>query len=110
MKLTPLLVALVLLPVVGVGAEPARSVFSLVDEVTELFPDTRLDEPVRRLVVHTARNTIVGVHILITGLPAGATVSFAETGPDGQPTPGLRWLRLIDVPVLENTGLDRNTE
>jgi len=51
MKLTPLLVALVLLPVVGVGAEPARSVFSLVDEVTELFPDTRLDEPVRRLVV-----------------------------------------------------------
>lgn len=110
MKLTPLLVALVLLPVVGVGAEPARSVFSLVDEVTELFPDTRLDEPVRRLVVHTARNTIVGGHILITGLPAAAMVSFAETGPDGQPTPGLRWLRLMDVPVLENTGLDRNTE
>jgi hypothetical protein len=109
MKAAPLLVTLALLLSIPARAEKPV-VIGLVDEVQELFPDTRLDQPVKRLSVHTARNTIVGVHVMITGLEGPTPVRFAEAGPGGEPTPGLQWLRLIDVPVLENTGLDRNTE
>lgn len=92
------------------AAEPAGPVIGLVDEVQELFPDTKLEQPAKRLHVHAARNTIAAVHVMISGLPARTPVRFSETGAGGKPTPGARWLRMIDVPVLENTGLDRNTE
>ncbi len=92
------------------GRAADRPVVGLVDEVQELYPDTRLEQPAKRLSVHTARNTLVGVHVMITGLSGQPAVRFSEAGPEGKPTPGARWLRLIDVPVLENTGLDRNTE
>lgn len=82
----------------------------LVDEVQEVFPDTNLSQPVQRLTVHTARNTIAGVTIMMTGLAGGESVAFSETGADGKPTAGVQWYRMIDVPVDENTGLDRNTE
>lgn len=108
MKLTPLFVALGSL--LGMQVRAAEPTVGLIDEVQELFPDTTLDHPVKRLEVHAARNTIVGVHVMITGLTGKPAVRFSETGSDGKPTPGARWLRLIDVPVLENTGLDRNTE
>lgn len=110
MKLTPLIIALGLLCVQLFAAEPGRPVVGLIDEVQELFPDSTLDRPAKRLTVHTARNTIAGAHVLITGLGGKTTVRFAEVGSNGKPTAGARWLRLIDVPVLENTGLDRNTE
>ncbi|HOX84506.1 MAG TPA: DUF4091 domain-containing protein [bacterium] len=85
-------------------------VVGLIDEVQELFPDTRLDRPVKKLIVHTARNTLASVHVLVTGLQGTETIAFAESDAAGTPTPGARWYQLIDVPVLENTGLDRNTE
>jgi hypothetical protein len=69
----------------------------LVDEVKELFPDTRLKEPLKRLTVHAPRNSTAAVHVMITGLHAGQPVQFAVSGKDGKP-------------VDENTGLDRNTE
>lgn len=89
---------------------PARPSVGLIDEVQEFYPDTRLDQPAKKLVVHTARNTLASVHVMITGLKGNETVDFIESGATGTPTPGTRWYRLIDVPVLENTGLDRNTE
>jgi len=92
------------------GRAADRPIVGLVDEVQELFPDTSLGQPTKQLSVHTARNTIVGAHLMITGLSGKATIRFSESGPAGKPTSGARWLRLIDVPVLENTGLDRNTE
>lgn len=95
---------------VPASAPPPAPVVGLIDEVQELFPDTALEHPVRQLGVHAARGTIAGVHVFITGLRPDETVRFAESGADGQPTPNLRWYRLIDVPVAENTGLDRNTE
>jgi hypothetical protein len=85
-------------------------VVGLVDEVQELFPDTPLDPPVKRLVLHAARNTAAGVHVLITGIRGTEKITFSESDGTGRPTPGTRWYRLIDVPVAENTGLDRNTE
>ena len=101
---------------VGASEQPqrtaplARPVVGLVDEVQELYPDTKLEQPVRRLTVHSARNTIVGAHVMITGLQGTETIRFNESDANGRPTPGIRWYRMIDVPVLENTGLDRNTE
>ena len=82
----------------------------LFDEVLELFPDTRLDQPAKRLVVQMPRNTIAGVHVMITGLRGTEKIAFSESDESGKPTPGILWYRLIDVPVTENTGLDRNTE
>ena len=102
---------LLALPSLAVAeAAPAQLRVGLIDEVQELYPDTVLVEPVRQLTVHTARNTLAGVSIMITGLSGSSRIQFGESSPDGSATPGLRWLRLIDVPVLENTGLDRNTE
>lgn len=88
---------------------PGPSV-GLFDEAQELFPDTLIDRPTKRLEVHVPRNSIAGAHILITGLRGTETIAFVETDATGKPTPGARWYRLIDVPVAENTGLDRNTE
>jgi hypothetical protein len=82
----------------------------LFDEVQELFPDTQLDQPVKRLRVHSPRNTVASVHVMITGLQGTERIAFSELDETGKPTPGAQWYRLIDVPVTENTGLDRNTE
>jgi len=91
-------------------AAKAGPVIGLFDEVQELFPDTKLDRPVKRLEVHMPRNAVAGVHVMITGLQGTERIAFTELDEDGTPTPGTRWYRLIDVPVTENTGLDRNTE
>jgi len=69
-----------------------------------------MDHPQKKLVVHVARNSIAGVHMMITGLHAADTVRFAVSDKTGKPVTGAQWLKLIDVPVAENTGLDRNTE
>ncbi|MRR36046.1 hypothetical protein EG829_15490, partial [bacterium] len=91
-------------------APPTGPVVGLFDEVQELFPDTRLDHPVKQFVLHTPRNTVAGLHVMITGLQGTERIAFSESDASGKPTPGIRWYRLIDVPVAENTGLDRNTE
>ena len=97
--------------VVSVGAFPqARPVVGLFDELQELYPDTKLNQPVNRLSVDAARNTIASVHLMLTGLQRTKKISFAVSDDRGMPTPGARWYRMIDVPVAENTGLDRNTE
>ena len=85
-------------------------VVGLIDEAQELFPDTKLDQPVKRLVVHSPRNTVASVHVMITGLQGTERISFSQSDQTGKPTQGTQWYRLIDVPVDENTGLDRNTE
>ncbi|MEI7798839.1 MAG: DUF4091 domain-containing protein [Opitutaceae bacterium] len=108
--LSTLSILLALPSLAVVEAAPAQLRVGLIDEVQELYPDTVLVEPVRQLTVHTARNTLAGVSIMITGLSGSPRIQFGESSPDGSATPGLRWLRMIDVPVLENTGLDRNTE
>jgi hypothetical protein len=101
---------------VGAGELPRQSpsetgpVVGLFDEVQELFPDSKLHQPAKRLGLHAPRNTVASVHVMITGLQGTEKIAFSESDDTGQPTPGTRWYRLIDVPVAENTGLDRNTE
>lgn len=83
---------------------------TLVDEVKEIFPDRFPNQAVHRLDEDVARNTIAGVHVLIAGLQGTESLAFSVVGPDGRSPSGSRWFRMIDVPVAENTGLDRNTE
>jgi hypothetical protein len=92
------------------AAPPARPVVGLIDEVKELFPDTKLDRPVTRLTVDVPRNSIAGVHVMITGLRGSEKIGLKVSDDRGASTPGVRWYRMIDVPVLENSGVDRNTE
>ena len=87
-----------------------KPVVALIDEVQEFYPDTKLDQPVKRLTMHAARNTRASVHVMITGLKGTETIRFSESDKNGKPTSGIGWFRMIDVPVIENTGLDRNTE
>jgi len=92
------------------SAPRTRPVVGLIDEVQEFYPDTKLDQPVKRLTMHAARNTRASVHVMITGLKGTETIRFSESDKNGKPTSGIGWFRMIDVPVIENTGLDRNTE
>ncbi len=97
----------------GVGGRPTlrtTPVVGMFDELKELFPDTNPDPPQKKLSVHVARNTIASVHLMLAQLQGTARVSFTVTDGNGRPIPGAQWYRMIDVPVTENTGLDRCTE
>lgn len=115
-SVTVLAMTFMLSPPVVAGVESrqlapkAGPTVGLFDEVQELFPDTQLDRPVKMLEVHMPRNAVAGVHVMVTGLSGKENIAFSESDQTGKPTPGARWYRLIDVPVIENTGLDRNTE
>jgi hypothetical protein len=88
----------------------AKPVVGLFDELQELYPDTKLDKPIKRLSVDVARNTIAATHLMITGLQGTEKISFVVSDDRGRSISAARWYRMIDVPVAENTGLDRNTE
>jgi hypothetical protein len=98
----------------GTSAQTAKvaghPVIGLIDEVLEFYPDTRLDHPVKMLTVHAPRNSVAGVHVMITGLRGTESIRFSASGRGGKEVQGIRWYRMIDVPVAENSGLDRNTE
>ena len=87
-----------------------KPVVGLFDELQELFPDTKLDSPVKLLTVHAARNSIASVHLMVRGLQGTEKIGLSVSDDRGRPTSGAQWYRMIDVPVTENTGLDRNTE
>ena len=116
----PVVVVLVILSgiasIAGAGmseraaSSPAHPVIGLIDEVLEIYPDGRMDHPAKTITIHAARNTIAGVHVMITGLRGTESIRFAESGAGERESPGIGWYRMIDVPVAENTGLDRNTE
>ena len=88
----------------------AQFAAGLVDELKELYPDSRLTAPVRTLSLETARGTIAGAHILVTGLDPSRPLQFQVTGDAGPTIRNARWYRMIDVFVSENTGLINRTE
>jgi hypothetical protein len=87
-----------------------KPVVGLFDELQELYPDTNLDQPVKMLTVHAARNSIASVHLMVSGLQGTEKIGFTVSDVRGKTTYGARWYRMIDVPVTENTGLDCSTE
>ena len=82
----------------------------LVDELKDLYPDSRLTSPAKTLSAETARGTIAGVHILVTGLDVSAPLEFQVTSENGSPVSNASWYRMKDVFVAENTGLINRTE
>ncbi|MFH0991196.1 MAG: DUF4091 domain-containing protein [bacterium] len=88
----------------------AQAVISLYDELAPLYPDSRIDKPVKQYSVHVARGTVAAVHLLITDIDPGNTLSFTVTGGDKTLMSTDHWYRMIDVEVTENTGLDSRTE
>jgi hypothetical protein len=85
-------------------------VAGLVDELKELYPDSPPLSPEKSLTLETARGTIAGVHVLITGLDPSHTLRFEVAGENGTPVRNASWYRMIDVFVSENTGLINRTE
>jgi hypothetical protein len=99
----------------GVLLFPAGRAFGqftagLVDELKDIYPDTRLASPSASMSQETARGTIAGVHIVMNGVDPAQPVRFTLTGTSGAPTTAASWYRMIDVPVTENTGLLNRTE
>lgn len=93
------------------GPPPVATVrIGLVDEALEIFPDRIPDAITDRLPIHVPRNAIAGVHVMLAGLTGRERISIAVSVPRGERLGAERWYRMIDVPVAENTGLDRNTE
>ena len=104
-KLLYLLVLCLILPFVS----SAQPVIRLYDELTELYPDSVFKEGMKEYTIDAARGTIVGVHILVTGIDSGAVARFRVVQRN-RPVAEMLWYRMIDVPVEENTGLDSRTE
>lgn len=83
---------------------PPTFTAGFVDELTELYPDSQVGPGTpESLTVESPRGSFAGAHLLLNGLQEGQTVTF-------QAPPGLKWYRLIDVPVEVNTGTDGRTE
>ncbi|MGC9326461.1 MAG: DUF4091 domain-containing protein [Candidatus Hinthialibacter sp.] len=82
----------------------------LVDELEDLFPDSKISEPpAETFFIDAARGTTVAVHIFVKEICSGQTMNFSIQR-EGKDVRGARWFRLVDVPVEVNTGLETRTE
>ena len=81
----------------------------LFDELAPLYPDSSVADGGSSLRLDAPRGVPVAVHVLVQGLESGVPCSFAVR-PANTVGVEVRWSRLIDVPVEENTGLDSRTE
>jgi hypothetical protein len=73
------------------------------DELTHLFPDTKIKENADAFVCNTPRNTYAAVHLLLSGADPSIPIEL-ESSIEGQ------WYQLLTVPVEENTGVTSRTE
>ena len=82
----------------------------LVDELKDLFPDSRVsDSPAEDFRIDAARGTTASAHVLINGISDGGALDFSIRR-NGRPVRDARWFRLVDVPVEVNTGIETRTE
>jgi len=91
------LAGLLLLTSIAAGQQAA-----LFDELEPLYPDGDLDRGAAELILAAPRGAPAGVHVLVSGLPAGAELAWR--------CEGVQAYRLVDVPVEQNTGIDGRTE
>jgi hypothetical protein len=86
----------------------SQPVIGLFDELKEIYPDTKIGKPQTELSTDCAKGTIAGVHILLTDLQSCKNLKFDISGK--YMPKNISWYRMINVPVTENTGLNRATE
>lgn len=94
----------------GAGAAGLRAAF--VDELEPLYPDSKIEEVAMAVPIglDAARGTIAGVHILLEDVPPDVALEVEATGPAAWPAAAMRFYRLLDVPVENNSGLSSRTE
>jgi hypothetical protein len=92
------------------GKSTAGVRIGLVDEALEIFPDRVPSSCSDELAIDVPRNSVAGAHVRLSGLQGSETIGFTLVDAEGNSVSGCTWYRMIDVPVAENTGLDRNTE
>ena len=73
------------------------------DELTPLFPDSKLESNKTTFQCDSPRNTYAAVHLLINGADPDIPLTLSSNI-DGN------WYKLITVPVEENTGKKSRTE
>jgi hypothetical protein len=83
---------------------------TLIDELTPVYPDTKIDKPVTRHTVDVCRGTLAGVTVFMTDIVPGEAVRFTVNAKKMLDKFYTNWYFMIDVPVKENTGLDSRTE
>ncbi|HVP10272.1 MAG TPA: glycoside hydrolase domain-containing protein [Phycisphaerae bacterium] len=82
---------------------------ALFDELAVLFSDSKSETGMERVAADSPRGVPAGIHVLVDGLPSGATVRW-RLALNGELVAEARVFRLIDVPVEQNTGLESRTE
>lgn len=92
----------------GHTSAPAQQA-ALFDELTPLCPDSKPVNGAASLSLDTPRGVLAGIHVLVAGLPSDAEVRCTLRH-DGTEIGDVRFYRLIDVPVEQNTGLSSRTE
>ncbi len=74
------------------------------DGLEFLYADSKVGQrPCRRLRVDVARGGTVSAHVLLNGLDVGGSVQAALRR-KRRAVSGVKWFRLVDVPVEANTG------
>lgn len=78
------------------------------DSLEFLYSDSFVSRrPASSLSIEVARGGTIAAHLLLTGLKKGQALRLKLTGPSAKT---VRWFRLWDVMVEENTGLNGFTE
>lgn len=75
----------------------------LYDELTPLFPDSKIQSLQNAFQCDSPRNTYVAVHLLLRGIEPGTPLKLSSNI-EGD------WYQLLTVPVEENTGTKSRTE
>ncbi|MFA6481435.1 MAG: DUF4091 domain-containing protein [Bacteroidales bacterium] len=111
MKTIKLIAGFFLLFLVGFTF-PAEKDFkiSIFDELSPIYPDSRIDKQVTSYTVDVCKGSIAAIHILMTDLIPMEPVRFALTAKGLLDKFYANWYFMIDVPVTENTGLEGWTE
>jgi hypothetical protein len=91
-------------------ADPEGFKVTMFDELAPIYTDMRIDKAVTSYTVDVCRGGIAGVDILMTGMIPGEAIRFAVTAKGMLDKFYTNWYFMIDVPVVENTGLDSRTE
>lgn len=81
---------------------------SFVDELTPLYPDSKIKTQLTEVSLDAAKGSVVGIHLFLKNLPDKEIVSL--TLDSENKLPPFQVFKLIDVPVEINTGIESRTE